>query len=347
MAYNAKILADSLNPKGIRLTTFEVTYPRLVHSELMTHRVFSRNSASSRAIPIQKMIENIRKDPFTPVWWGKNQKGMQVQEEHTGFRKELIKFIWLKARYIVIFIAWLLYKLDLHKQIANRILEPWMWITVIISGTEWENFYFLRVSKFAQPEIKEIASMMRDLYWNNEPMRLEAGAWHLPMWRDDDPTEALFDNVNLTLNTSVPSCTLICTGRCARVSYLTHDGKRDLQADIDLALEKLAPSGHWSPFEHVAQVQDDDAWYGNFCGFKQLRKFFLNESGSKRTIGNVSTEVLIDTLLERNAIEIYYINPNQQIKAVTLEGDDTFSLYEESMIQVRDKNRLLLLSHNG
>ena len=287
MAYEAKILLDSINPEGNRLTTMVVTYPRFVHSELLTHRMLSRNSSSSRAIPISKMIEQVESDPVLPVWWGKNQSGMQAKEELEEPDLGIVKRDWLRGRDIAVGVVEELSRRGLHKQIANRLLEPWMWITVIVSATEWENFFNLRCHPDAQPEIQKIAYMMRNLYNANEPTLRQVGEWHLP----------LVDGYDLTTvgspESSSPaikknetewyvndSLTKISVGRCARVSYLTHEGVRDPQADIDLC-DRLQASGHMSPFEHVANVADKDIspqYYGNFKGWVQYRKTLSGEN---------------------------------------------------------------------
>ena len=165
MSIKAEIIADSISPVGYRLTTFILEYPRFIHAEIMTHRVFSKNAASSRAIPIEKMIEQVETNPAMPVWWGKNQSGMQAKEELDDNNKkefyfdlgdewsELIGYdtpkqlaqeVWLKARDEAIVNVHRLNKIGLHKQIANRLLEPWFNIRIILSGTDFDNFCFAR-----------------------------------------------------------------------------------------------------------------------------------------------------------------------------------------------------------
>lgn len=275
MGYRVRMLADSIGPNRVRITTWELTYPRFVHAELMTHRLFSRNSASSRAIPTKKLMQQIMRDPAMPVWWGKNQSGMQAREEMKGIRLWLVKQVWLKARWFALFFAWLLGALGFHKQIANRILEPWMFITVICTATEWDNWFRLRCHPDAQPEIGWVAQEMQRQYESTKPRELGAGEWHLPLLDFDDEVMAPDTRYNLCK---------VSAGRCARVSYLTHDGKRDLAEDVKLA-DRLASSGHWSPFEHVAQVlaptrwvglnnvvQTSQDWSGNLRGWKQYRE---------------------------------------------------------------------------
>jgi hypothetical protein len=271
--YSVKILADSLAPCGKRLTTWELTYPRFVHSELLTHRALSRNSASSRAIPVEKLIARVRETPVLPKWWGKAQRGMQAAQELDGEALENVKACWLSARDRAAFWAEALAGHGLHKQIANRVIEPWMFITVILSATEWDGWWRQRDHKDVQPELAWVAHEMHVQYDAHEPKRLAVGEWHLPLWglpqdlTEDIPAEA------------VPKIT---TGRCARVSYLTHDGVRNPFEDVRLH-NQLIESGHWSPFEHTARALDEKRWIGNFCGFRQYRAdvdpYFINPKG--------------------------------------------------------------------
>jgi hypothetical protein len=266
MAYSARILQDSLNPVGDRLTTWELSYPRFVHAELMTHRMFSRNSASSRAIPIEKLIQRVIDDPVLPVWWGKNQPGMQAVGELQGLSLRQAKCHWLIARDQAVLRAQTLKRWGVHKQIVNRLLEPWTWIAVIVSATEYENWFHLRAHKDAQPEIRHLAEMMLPLYRETQPQALKAGEWHLPL-------SGFSGDEGLTLEEKIK----VSVGRCARVSYLTHLGERDVQADLDLH-DRLKGSGHWSPFEHVARALDSHQRSGNFTGFFQYRKSFTAEN---------------------------------------------------------------------
>lgn len=270
--YSAKILKDSLAPCGSRLTTMEVTFPRIVLAEYNTHRVYSRNSASSRAIPVEKMIKRVVDNPFLPLVWGKNQKGMSAEFELSITEQDQANKIWLSARDSMVNHVQQLLNIGVHKQIANRLLEPFMWQTVICSATSWDNFFNLRCDKDAQPEIRKIAEMMRDLYYSVQPNSdlSKTFNWHLPLVEDDE-----FDD--LLKSFTIDDIKKICVGRCARVSYLTHDGKRDPLADIELA-SRLLISGHMSPFEHAAKALTSNIQCGNFSGWKQYRKFIPNES---------------------------------------------------------------------
>lgn len=265
MAYRVRILADSIGPNRVRITTWELTYPRFVHAELMTHRLFSRNSASSRAIPTKKLMRQIRKDPAMPVWWGKNQSGMQAREELTGWRLALVRRLWLSARWGALLVAWLLGLLGFHKQIANRILEPWMFITVIVTATEFDNWFKLRCHPDAQPEIGWVAKEMQNQYVANVPRELQPGEWHLPLVDLDEEILHFPPYQNKETIEKVFDTCKVSAGRCARVSYLTHDGRRDMSEDVSLA-DKLMKSGHWSPFEHVAQALPEVGELDHCCG---------------------------------------------------------------------------------
>lgn len=166
MSYDAKIVLDSVGPNGARATTFELTMPRIVLAEFNTHRMFSRNAASSRAIPVEKLLKRIEDDPMLPVFWGKNQSGMQAAEELTGEARERAHLEWLLMRDYAVDSARVLAgpKINLHKQIANRIVEPWMFTTVVVTATEWDNAWGLRVDPAAQPEFEKVMHKAYDLY---------------------------------------------------------------------------------------------------------------------------------------------------------------------------------------
>ena len=284
MSYSAKIIADSINPCGDRLTTFELTYPRFVHAELMTHRLFSRNSASSRALPTEKLLKQIENNPVMPKWWGRNQSGMQAVEELGPIEKDLAVNRWLQARDNAMKAARMLHEVGLHKQIANRVLEPWMFITVIVTATEYENWFYLRDSEYAQPEIAWVAREMRKLYDENKPVPMGSGDWHLPYVETKDKDSPLFVDVKAIEKEGKVSLLglllKVSTARCARVSYLTHYGKRDYTKDIELH-DKCRDNGHWSAFEHVACAMEESKMSGNFKGWKQYRKSFANEHAGR------------------------------------------------------------------
>jgi hypothetical protein len=167
----------------------------------------------------------------------------------------------------------MLQRIGLHKQIANRLLEPFLWHTVIVTATEWDNFWALRCNKDAQPEIRVAAEMMKKLYDESTPRKLDYGEWHLPLVTDEERVEWAGTHPHPLYAPQV------CSGRCARVSYLTHDGRRDPEADFELAT-KLMKAGHMSPFEHAARpwVDGPRAFNGNFRGWQQFRKLLPNEA---------------------------------------------------------------------
>jgi thymidylate synthase ThyX len=271
VGFSARILLDSISPAGIRLTTLEVRYPRFIHSEMMTHRVFSRNAASSRAIPITKMISAVRNEPAMPIFWGRNQSGMAARRELDAEARSKAESAWRQALEYALASAERLSEvdIDLHKQLVNRLLEPFAWITVIISATEWANFFTQRCHPDAQPELKHIAELMYVAYRASKPQSVEIGEWHLPLLLEDE--RSLEEETKIRLSVA----------RCARVSYLTHDGLRDRSKDLDL-YEKLmsgGANGHWSPTEHVATpLSEANEFVGNFRAWKQWRKQFPDEN---------------------------------------------------------------------
>lgn len=272
MTYYAKIIADSLAPCGKRLTTFEIGIPKFIQAELNTHRLLSRNSASTRAIPTQKLIDRVLRDPVMPIFWGKNQPGMQAAEELDENAKLAAMRVWMAARRSAMACAEELLALGVHKQIAGRIIEPWMFTSVVVSATEWDNFYGQRCTEDAQPEFRHVAMMMREAHEASKPVERQSGEWHLPYV---EPGE--FDESHLN------DAIRVSTARVARVSSLTHGGRRDLAEDLSLHDRLVAP-GHWSPFEHVASAMSEAAQSGNFIGWAQYRKTFEQEHiGGPRT----------------------------------------------------------------
>ncbi len=317
MGFEAKVLADSVSPADHRLTTLEATFPRFVLAEFNTHRVFSRNSASSRAIPVAKQLRRVLDDPYVPVEFGSNKPGMQAGPPLTGTSRDAAEAEWLQARddavrhvlglitspenvagfeglHECLEAAQGLLKepptewLNVHKQVANRLLEPFMWHTVIVSSTTWENFFNLRCHPDAQPEIRLIATKMRDAFERSVPTRLEPDEWHLPLVDEAEREEV----------SSTEELAKISIGRCARVSYLTHAGTRDLSADVAL-YDRLLESGHMSPMEHVARPMtpaelDRGDWSGNFQGWIAHRKSIPGESNPLAGVQIEEIEIAAD-----------------------------------------------------
>jgi hypothetical protein len=325
VVYQAKVLADSISEYGHRLTTLEVTFPRCVLAEFNTHRMFSRNSASSRAIPVVKQLRLIMAAPFVPDQFGANQAGMQSSRNLQGRQHVEAEVIWLQGRnravvtalqlllgqelfskhfpqltqgqeatsrilqtWLAENAAWLTQlaagKLDgevaagalnVHKQLVNRVLEPYMWHTVIVTSTEWSNFFALRTDEAAQRQIRIAAVLMEQAIERNRPsLRLEH-QWHLPLVAHD-PDDPTSDYAEWLADPDPQFWAQVSAARCARVSYLTHDGKRDTAKDLEL-YQRLVSSGHMSPLEHVARPMtppemEGNPWSGNFHGWHQFRK---------------------------------------------------------------------------
>ena len=320
---SASIVCDSVSPEGKRLTTFKLRYPKFIHSEFMTHRVISRNASSSRAIPTAKLLEEVRSDVLraAPVFWGKNQPGMQAAEEleykpwsaEEGYSdRERARLLWQGAAVHAADWAEEMVTLGVHKQIVNRVLEPFSHINVVATATEWNNFFGLRLHEDAQPEMRALAVAMWEARKASEPKQLKPEDWHTPfadytdgwlgrtcercaghgqvLYKDDEVERACggcggtgeaYDG-DVVLKVSV--------ARCARVSYESHETGKRSTVEEDLKLfERLKASGHWSPFEHQATPDVFEPgtagadWlnpseHGNFVGWRQYRKTLPGEA---------------------------------------------------------------------
>ena len=253
----AKILKDRVSPKGSRLTTFELEYPRYILAELNTHRVFSRNTASSRAIPFDKMIDSIYETDNKPMWT-LNKAGMQGELIEDKRLIEECNALWNEARNNAIFYARALKNQGVHKQNFNRLLEPFQTVKTILTATDFDNFFKLRIHKDAMPEIRVLATLMKEELEKSEPVLVDYGQWHLPYITSKD------------LKTyGVDDCKRISVSCCAQVSY------RKLDTSAEKALEiylKLITGDiiHGSAFEHVATPVDKPC-LGNFNGWRQFR----------------------------------------------------------------------------
>ena len=265
---SAKIVKDSVTEQGARLTTFQLRYHRFIHSEMMTHRVFSRNASSSRAIPIQKQIKAVLKDMAIPIHWGANRSGMQADKEIGKTKRFVAETTWKLAGLCACLFAYLLYKIGCHKQLANRVLEPFSYISVVVSATEWANFFALRYHHMAQPEIQQLAKFMYEAYAQSQPKLLKQGEWHLPYVEEHE-----MKDISQAIKSSV--------ARCARVSYNNHDGtKPSIENDLKLYNRLLGHQPiHASPAEHQATPSKSGSRRsGNFIGWKQYRKGLKGEN---------------------------------------------------------------------
>ena len=296
---SVRIIKDSISGINDRITTWELVYPRFIHSELMTHRMFSRNAASSRAIPIDKMIDMVMETPAMPIHWGMNQTGMQAKEVHS--LPDTCIHAWGAAATSAVFQAVKLQKLGLHKQIVNRVLEPFQWMKTIVTATEYANWYALRNHPDAQPEIARVAELMQSEYDRSEPQRLVAGQYHMPYVETYVCPE--YGNIFYSLDDedltelSVEDALKISASCCAQVSYRMLDQTVEKALKIYDALVNQRPV-HASPFEHQAMAmtftnaleagyegrveawQDGithmdkyhNLWSGNFKGWIQSRQ---------------------------------------------------------------------------
>lgn len=288
--YSCEILADSIKKhKYNRITTFVLIYPRIVHSELLTHRMFSRNSASSRAIPVKTMIDTVKSNPFVPIEFQKPHRGMQGNNYLDGEEKINAKRFWLSVLNTTLYYV-SANEDKITKQLLNRLIEPFLWHKVILTATEFDNFFNLRCPIYeiegkrykskndavkdlkinlsdinwlevnkSQTEIhlQYIAELMWDAYNLSVPKVLNVGEWHIPYNLNDMPIEQQIR---------------VSTARCARISYETLGEVRTMDIGKDMALhDRLLADGHFSPFEHIARAAEEDIFFDNFKGWKSYR----------------------------------------------------------------------------
>lgn len=243
----ATIIAHSKSSvNGKEIVTFELIYPRFIHSEIMTHRLFSRNAASSRAIPIEKVIEQVSTSPAVPCHWGKNQSGMQAKEEVTNKINSMSH--WIDAAGSAAYHAGKLKHHGLHKQVVNRILEPFQMMKTVLTATEFDNFFWLRKHPDAQPEIKLLAEKMWEALQGSEPNTLDPKDWHVPYYKKGFWMQGMEDSLEDALAIS-SSC-------CAQVSYRLLDDSLEKARTIYARLVESEPV-HASPFEHQASPMDE------------------------------------------------------------------------------------------
>lgn len=266
-----KLVLDSINPFGNRLSTFEIELPKFLLAQLNTHRQLSRNAASSRAIPLKRFRELAT---YTPrVWWA-NDKGMQPISPipmHEGYINA--EFAWHAARTAALEEHGHMEHYGVHKQQANRLLEPFAMVKVLVSATEWDNFLNLRLSAGAQDEMQDVAQQVGRLLLDNVPVTQPWLQWHTPLvWTGYGEVDEGLVGIHTIDFEHVHK---ISAGRCARVSYLNHDGTRDPLKDEELA-ERLVKDGHLSPFEHVAVAVPGS--HANYKGWCSYRRFLLDET---------------------------------------------------------------------
>ena len=277
MNITAKVIADTA-VNNQRVTTLELEYPRFIHSELMTHRVFSRNAASSRAIPIKKLIEQVEENTVMPIYT-RNQKGMQGEVITNGRDIHLANCVWLKAMISAVEYAKDLDELGIHKQVANRILEPFQHIKTIVTATDWENFFTLRLHEDADPHIYALAKTMKEAMDASTVENAvngyeELDFWHIPYIDNktyEDIKEFIYGHqVTASKNDVLFIALLVSASCCAQVSYRTLD--TDVGKAIRIGKQLLfSEPEHASPFEHQATANFSDYPLGNLRECHQAR----------------------------------------------------------------------------
>lgn len=297
---SAEIIADSISENDKRITTFVLEFHRFILPEFNTHRLFSRNAASSRAIPVSKVIELVENSPAMPIHWGKNQAGMQAKEELEGEEKEIVQNYWELSAENAVVVAELMNKNGAHKQIVNRILEPYQMIRVVCTATEYDNFFYLRYHADAQPEICELAKVMWEAREQSIPEELQPGEWHVPFVntsRDATGKRYYWNFISETekVEISPEDALKVSASACAQVSYRKTDTSLEKALDIYNKLVTMKPV-HASPFEHAATPMENifgedyvdveirpqkgvthndikgNGWSANFCGWIQYRQ---------------------------------------------------------------------------
>lgn len=256
-----KILADSINPNSDRITTFLIDIPKPLLGEVARHRVFSLNAASSRAIPIDRVIEQVTDDPWIPIFT-KSQRGMGGKEFTDEEEISHIQAEWLVARDNAVTQAVYLKEMDVAKEIVNRLIEPWQIVPVIITGTTFDNFFNLRCAESAQADLRIIAEEMRKQYGESEPKRVEWGDYHIPFSEKDveeiATSRELFDELDVSVS------------KCAAISYSNHTKDEPIEKHIQRT-ERLLKMRHLSPFEHQACSRLGE--HANLKGWQSYRNF--------------------------------------------------------------------------
>ena len=248
----AKIVCDSVSPDGVRITTLEIEYPRFIHGEFMTHRSLSKNSSSSRAIPIQKMLDQIESNMAIPIYWGKNKSGMQATEEVCSTIQKYACERWGYAYLDVKHYVEQLVDGDLHKQVPNRLTEPFQMMKVVITGTDFDNFFNLRIHPDAQPEICMLAYKIYKAMGESEPVKLKVRDWHLPYvnigWNGRGDTTYFNEDFDVI---DLEDAIKISASCCAQVSYRNTDMSLE-KADKIFNMLIKSDVLHASCFEHLA-----------------------------------------------------------------------------------------------
>lgn len=296
--FDVKVIADSVSKEsGKRLVTLQMLYPRFIHSEFLTHRMFSRNSSSSRAIDVERMLKDVSDNPAIPVSFAREKSGMQGGEEITGEDRTLSELIWKEAAKSACSYAEVLMKIGVHKQVTNRLLEPFQHMRTILTATEFDNFFKLRIDDAADPNIRTLAELMRDAIGGSEPV-VRSGRepedsinWHLPYVTDSEREE--------TRDNPLFLCAL-SSARCARVSYNNHDGTAPSPEKDTRLHNRLLTNGHLSPHEHQGVPIVDGSRVNNLIGWIPYRAFV--ETGMIKPDEYVKVSSVMDEFIVHHTV---------------------------------------------
>lgn len=268
----ARIVADSVNPAGCRLTTFECVVPKQLVAQFNTHGMVRRVSESSRARPTLGIMRQVRREPYKPDGWRYRQTGMQPAGPMSDADAAEMDRIEASLRHVVLEHVAQMEALRAAKEDINRYLEPWMWSTLVAGATELENYLDLRDHVEAQGAHAALARLMREALAESTPVPRRPGeteaAWHLPYVTDRER-----DGIDARV---LP---LLSAARCGRVSYGRQGEARAWEEDLDRALG-FVESKHWSPLDLPARATLGDEWYGPLQGWLSIRKHYAGESGS-------------------------------------------------------------------
>ncbi|MBM7454528.1 thymidylate synthase ThyX [Oceanisphaera litoralis] len=257
--------------RPVRITSVLVEYPRFVHAQVLTHRAFSRNSSSSRAIPVIEVIKQTKTNPVYPSHWGAKQSGMQAEKELGKREQHEARLVWQQAARSARLYAQKLDEIGVHKQVTNRLLEPYQHIKVLITATDWDNFFALREHHDTQPETQLLAVAIKQAMDTSQPLRLKRGEWHLPFVDRERHRGQMVYSVDGDVIT-LAEAKRISASAAAQTSYR----KADLGwGKADAIYQRLVESRpvHASPFEHQGTPLLFGGWRRsrNFRGWKQLR----------------------------------------------------------------------------
>ena len=282
MPMSVKIVADSLNvATGDRITTVELLCPQPLWGEFLTHRLFSRNAGSGRAVPIKRFRETVLADPYVPASWKAAQKGMGATKDMSDDDQRLAKVIWSGLLSECASANERLERMGVCKKQANNAMRPFYMVPAVVTATEWRNFLKLRTNReTVEPDMYLMSVELERLMKESKPVELRPGEWHLPY-------VTAGDMLRLEEEPSMISACRLSAGRCAGVSFFRHGVDREPEDSIKLCRDTLESNGHWSPLEHPAMALPERVMVGNFVGWWQFRKAFRSEDG-----GDVDAKVI-------------------------------------------------------